>query len=64
MNLKAEGGMLEFVSDYGKLIIFGIMITILIIMIAISIIDSNPEWGMTLSPVFGGGSSTAGTGGG
>jgi hypothetical protein len=62
MRMKGEGGMLEFIGAYGKLIVFGMLITIVLIMLVISFVNSHPEIGVDLPTIFGGtsGSSAGG----
>ena len=64
MKRRGEGGMLEFIGAYGKLMVFGILITIVLIMLVISLINSHPELGINIPDIFGGGSSGGGGAGG
>ena len=54
MAMRAEGGMLELVGGYGKIIL---AIAIMVFMLAMFIIyiNSHPELGITLPKLFGGG---------
>jgi hypothetical protein len=59
-----EGGMLEFVGAYGKLILIGFILLVLLLMLFINYINSHPELGVKLPEIFGGGSSGGGGAGG
>jgi hypothetical protein len=53
--MKAQGGgMMEWVSSYSKLFIFGILITIILLMMFLVYINSYPELGITIPDIFGG----------
>ncbi len=53
MPMKAEGGMLELVDSYGRLI-FILLVIIVLIVIFITYIASHPELGVSIPPLFSG----------
>lgn len=55
MAMKGEGGMLELVGGYGKIILV-IAIVVFLLAMFITYINSHPELGITLPNLFGGGS--------
>jgi hypothetical protein len=61
--MKGEGGITELVNDYGMIILI-LLVIILMFVAFISLINSHPEYGITLPDLFGGGSSGGGGAGG
>ncbi len=51
--MRGEGGMLELMGSYGKLL-FAILIVAFLLIIFIVYINSNPELGISLPELFGG----------
>lgn len=53
MARKGEGGPLELVDSYGK-VLLAILIVIILLVVFITYINSHPELGVSLPPLFGG----------
>ena len=62
MPRKGEGGISELVNDYGMIILI-LLVIVMMFVAFIALINSHPEYGITLPSLFGGGSVGGTTGG-